>query len=388
MPPAWSIIEYPGRDGLMRLEPDWTRLVAAMPDAGFQHLHETHVAYLDKLPSEFGAFNCLALSDGTRIRAICPVEPQRLDVFRAFKSPVWGLPRGLGDMPRDVICPRDPEAEAAFFPCVARHLSRTRPQRSWLVLGRVLEGSVAWRCLQHIDARRYYSDRDDAAHIINSDQPFASLISKLSRKFRANVRASHNRLAKLPDVRFERTVDAACMDAAFERFLAVEASGWKGESGDRTAIAVKPKQLGFYRAWVAGLTVTGRCEFNELRSGDTCIASTFCIHVDEECAVVKIGYNERFAQVAPGHLVLERIFQQYCEDPSVKRISLVSAFAWNARWEPDVVGSYNVFLGIGGVGARVRVGLLRMSFRYWPVVKRLLQRSGAGVRIARRFARR
>ncbi|MGH7655335.1 MAG: GNAT family N-acetyltransferase [Gemmatimonadaceae bacterium] len=387
MTTAWSIVEYPGRDGLMRLEPDWTRLVSAMPDAGFQHLHESHVSYLDKLPSEFGAFNCLALSDGSRIRAICPVEPQRLDVFRAFKSPAWGLPLGLGDMPRDVICPADADAEAALLPCVAAHLRKTRPRYNWFVLGRVLEGSVAWRCLRAIDAGRYYADRDDAAHMIDCDQPFAGITSRLSRKFRANMRSAHNRLAKLPDVHFERTVDAACMDAAFDRFLKVEASGWKGEAGDRTAIAVKPKQLAFYRSWVAGLTASGCCEFNELRSGDTCVASTFCVHVDEECAVVKIGYDERFAQVAPGHLVLERIFQQYCDDPSAKRISLVSAFAWNARWEPEVVGSYNVYLGIGGWMARARVGLLRMSFRYWPLIKRWLQRSGAGGRIARRFAR-
>lgn len=387
MKPAWTIVEYAGRDGLMQLEPDWKRLVAAMPDAGYQHLYETHVSYLDKLPSEFGPFNCLALSDGTRIRAICPVEPQELDVFRAFKSPVWGLPRGLGDMPRDVICPADPEAEAALLPCVAAHLRTVRPQRGWFILGRVLEGSVAWRCLRAVNPRRYYADRDAAAHMIDCDRPFAALTSRLSRKFRANMRLAHNRLAKLPNVRFVRTVDAACAGAAFDRFLEVEASGWKGEAGDRTAVALKPKQLAFYRAWVAALVSSGRCEFNELRSGDTCVASTFCIHVEEECAVVKIGYDERFAQVAPGHLVLEQIFRQYCEDPSTKRINLVSAFAWNARWEPQVVGSYNVYLGVGGLAARARVGLLRMSFRYWPVMKRLLQRFSAGGRIVRRLAR-
>ncbi|MFI5233869.1 MAG: GNAT family N-acetyltransferase [Gemmatimonadales bacterium] len=385
---TWSIVEYAGRDGLMRLEADWARLVAAMPDAGYEHLHETHVAYLDRLPSEFGAFSCLALSDGTRIRAICPVEPQKVDVFRAFNSPVWGLPRGLGDMPRDLICPDDSDAESVLLPCVARHLSKAHPRRSWFVLGRVLEGSGAWRCLRAVDARRYYVDRDDAAHLVDCDRPFTEITSRLSRKFRANMRSAHNRLARLPGVSFVRTVDAACMDAAFERFLEVEASGWKGQSGDRTAVALKPKQLAFYRDWVAALTSSGRCEFNELRAGETCIASTFCIHVDEQCAVVKIGYDERFAQVAPGHLVLERIFQQYCEDPSAKRINLVSAFAWNARWEPEVVGSYNIYLGIGGLDARARVGLLRISFKCWPVVKRWLQRSGAGVRIARRLARR
>ena len=374
MTPAWTIIEYAGLDGLMRLRPDWMRLVAAMPDAGYEHLHETHVSFLEQLPSGFGAFNCLALSDGTRVRAICPVEPQLLPVFRFFKSPVWGLPKGLGDIPRDLICPPDSEAEAVLLTCVADHFRRSRSRRRWLVLTRVVEGSGAWRCLRGLDAKRYYADRDVPVHIIDCDLPFADFAARLSKKFRANLRLAHNRLAKLPDVSHSRTADAAGCDAAFDRFLKVEASGWKGETGSRTAIASKPKQAAFYSAWVASLGPTGRCEFNELLSADTCLASTLCVRVGEVYDVMKIGYDERFAHVAPGHLVFERIIQQCCDDPAIKRINLTSSFAWNRVWEPDVVPSYNVYVGIGGLAARVRVAFLRMSFRYWPVVKRLLQR--------------
>jgi hypothetical protein len=388
MTPAWTIVEYPGLDGLMRLEADWKRLVAAMPDAAYQHLHETHVAYLQKLPSDFGAFTYLALSDGTRVRAICPAEPQKFPVFRVFQSRIWELPRGLGDIPRDVICPPDPEAEAALLPCVAAHLGRKRPLRRWLVLTRVLESSAAWRCLQRTDAHRYYADHDNSAHIIDCDQSFDDLKAGLSKKFRANMRSAHNRLGKLPDVSFVRTTAAVGFESALDRFLKVEASGWKGENGSRTAIALQAKQIGFYPTWVELLAQTGHCEFNELRSGDTCITSTFCIRVGAEYSVMKIGYDERFAHVAPGHLILERIFQQCCADPQLKRISLISGFAWNAVWEPNVEASYNVYVGIGGLSGNARVALLRMSFKYWPVVKRLLQRAKAAAQTARRLGRR
>lgn len=387
MTPAWTIVEYTGRDGLVQLAPDWDRLVATMPNAGFQHLHETHLSYLDHLPSEFGAFTCLALRDGTRVRAICPVEPQRMAVFRLKQAPVWGLPHGLGDIVRDVICPPDREAEAALFPCVIEHLRRTRPRRGWFVLSRVLETSSAWRCLRAFDARRYHADRDDATHVVDCDRPFAEFTAKLSRKFRANLRAAHKHLASLPDVHFVRTTDPADLDAALDRFLQVEASGWKGEAGTKTAVVFKPKQLAFYRNWVAALGAAGRCEFNELRSGDTCIASTLCIRVGEEIAMLKIGYDERFANVRPGQLVLERIFQQSCEDPSIKRVSLVSCRDWHVVWEPRVVGCYNVYIGIGGWTARTRVALLQKSFRYWPVVKRWRQRFTTGGRVAQPAAK-
>ncbi len=385
MTPAWTIVEYAGHDGLVQLAPEWNRLVAAMPNAGFQHLYETHLNYLDHLASDLGAFTCLALSDGTRVRAICPVERQEMAVFRFKQAAIWGLPRGLGDIVRDVICPPDPEAEAALFPCVTEHLRRMR--RGWFVLSRVLETSSAWRCLRAFDARRYYADRDDATHIVDCDRPFAEFTAKLSRKFRANLRAAHKHLAPLPDVRFERTVDAAGLDAALDRFLQVEASGWKGEAGSKTAVAFKPKQLAFYKSWVAALGAAGRCEFNELRSGDTCFASTMCIRVGDETAMLKIGYDERFANVRPGQLVLERIFQQNCEDPSIRSVSLVSGRDWHLVWEPRVVGCYNVYIGIGGWTARARVAFLQRSFRYWPVVKRWLQRIRASGGAAQPAAR-
>ena len=385
MTPAWTIVEYSGRDGLMRLGPDWERLVAAMPNAGFQHLFETHLNYFDHLPGELGAFTCLALSDGTRIRAICPVEPQVLPIFRMFKSPVWGLPNGLGDIIRDVICPPDPEAEAALFPCVTEYVRRIRPGRRWLVLRRVQEGSGAWRCLCGLDAGRFHADHDDATHVVDCHRPFASLSSRLSRKFRANLRAAHRHLAALPDIRFERTTETAGLDSALSRFLQVEASGWKGR--ERTAVALKPKHLAFYRAWVAALGASGRCEFNEIRSADGCVASTLCIRVGGESAMLKIAYDERFANARPGHLVLERIFEQCCGDPGISRVSLVSCREWHLVWEPETVRSYNVYIGIGGRPARVRVALLRASFRYWPVVKRWLQRVGASGRVAPGFAK-
>jgi hypothetical protein len=51
------------------------------------------------------------------------------------------------------------------------------------------------------------------------------------------------------------------------------------------------------------------------------------------------------------------------------------------------VPCYNIYVGVGGWTARMRVALLRMSFRYWPVVKRWLQRSGGGGWIARRLSK-
>jgi hypothetical protein len=384
MKPVWSIIEYKGRDGLLRLSSEWTRLVSAMPDAGFQHLIETHFGHIDNFPSACGEVTYLALSDGVRVRAICPAELQP-GVILGRKHLVWGLPFGLGNVPRDVICPPDDDAELALFPSVLAYFRRARPRRMWFVPGHVLHGSAAWRCLRGLDARLYCIDWDGASQIIDCDRPFGELTSTLSRHFRQNLRTAHNRLEAIADFRFERAADPSSIAKAFEDFLKVESSGWKGHAGTRSAIALKPELLAFYRQLVASVRDTGRCEFVSLHTAGRCIASSLCIRVGHEHTVLKIGYDETYARVSPGQLLLEYVVKECCADPAIKRVNLVGDPAWSRVWGPEPVGSYNVYIATGGWAARALVSITRARFRYRPLLKRWLSRSRYGERVLQRL---
>lgn len=384
MKPVWTIVEYKGREGLLRLSADWTRLVSAMPDAGFQHLHETHVGYFDNYPSPFGDFTCLALSDGMRVRAIFPAEPQRTRIL-GRETLVWGLPIGLGDVPRDVICPPDDEAELAFFPCVVEYLSRAHPRRRWFVLTRVLEGSAAWRCLRALDARSYCTDWDGAAHIVDCDRPFDELTSTLSRKFRQNLRTAHGRLNATADHRFEHAADPARVATAFEDFLRVESSGWKGHDGTRTAVALRPSLLAFLRQFASLEYDAGRCELLSLHAAGRCIASTFCIRVGRELAVLKIAYDEEYARVSPGQVLMEYVLQESCADPAIEQVNFLGDAAWTRVWHPEPVGCHNAYVSDGDWAARRQVSILRARYRYGPAVKRWLLRSRYAARLVQRL---
>jgi hypothetical protein len=383
MKPVWSIIEYKGRDGLLQLLPEWTRLVSAMPDAGHTHLIETHLGYIDNYPSLSGEVTFLALSDGERVRAICPAELQPA-VILGSKQLIWGLPIGLGDVPRDVICPHD-DAELALFPSVLAHFRRIRPRRMWFVLGHVVHGSAAWRCLRGLDTRSYCIDWDGASQIIDCNRPYSEFVSTLSRHFRQNLRTARNRLEAVADFQFARAADPSSVATAFERFLEVESSGWKGQAGTRSAIAFRPDMLGYFRQLAASLGDTGRCEIVALHADGRCIASSFCIREGHEYTVLKIGYDERFARVSPGHLLFEQIMKQSCADPTITRVNLVGDAAWSRVWGPNAVACCNVNIATGGWAARALVSMIRARFRYGPLVKRLLSRSRYGQRIAQRL---
>ena len=138
---------------------------------------------------------------------------------------------------------------------------------------------------------------------------------------------------------------------------------------------MKPRLLAFYRALIALLGPAGFCEVNALHAEGRCIASQFCVRVDAEYAVLKIGFDERYARVAPGQLLLERTLQQCCGDPGIRRVNLISDATWHRDWRPDVVRSYAAYVGLGRWSGRPLVELLRARLVLGPRIRKLVSRS-------------
>lgn len=359
----WRIEAYVGAEGVGRLEAEWRRLVAALPEPGAEHLFEACVAYAAHVSRDPGAFLCLALSDGERVRAICPLEACTVSIL-GWRRRVWSLPCDLYDLLHDVLCPPD-DAERLLLAAVVDHLRARRPRRSWLVLDRIAERSAAWRCLHRLDAQRYCTDLLTHSDEFDCTRPFEELRGRLSRNFRGNLRKAANKLAALPDVRFENVTAPREKEQAFAAFLALEASGWKGAGGTRTAVQSNPRHEGFYRRLLAA----DACELNVLYAEGRCIAAQFCLRTGAEYAMLKIGYDEAYARVAPGQLLLQWTLERCCEDPAIRRLSLVSGEPWHASWATDPKPVHTAYIGLGGAGVWA-VALLRLRFRHGPRVKR------------------
>jgi hypothetical protein len=378
---AWNIVEYRGHGGLRQLEADWKHLLQAMPDRGPQHAWETSVAYFNHLSRAEDRFVCFALSDGRRVRAICPLEPATFTIL-GRPTRVWGLACDLFDLKRDVICPPD-DARRELLPSLVRHL-RCAPERpAWLVFDQVREDSVLWGCLRSLDTREYCADVVGASDIIDCQRTFEKTRAALSRNFRGNLRKARNKLTSLVDVRFVHASDPQALEREFERFLDVEASGWKGEGGTHGALRAKPTHVAFYRDLVATFRDGGQCEINALYAEGRCIASQLCARSGAEYTILKIGYDERYARVAPGQLLLERTLEYCCRDPQITRLSLVSGSAWHRDWRPNAVPVYCAHLALGRWLGPTLLGILRLRLRYGPRFKGWLLQSRIGARIVR-----
>jgi CelD/BcsL family acetyltransferase involved in cellulose biosynthesis len=135
----------------------------------------------------------------------------------------------------------------------------------------------------------------------------------LSAKKLKELRRQRNRLAEQHGaVRFEvaRSVDDVA--GAVEVFLALEASGWKGERG--TALRQDDGDLNFIRHATRGLAETGQCEIATLHAGDTPIAAAVVLRHQDRAFYFKLGIDERFAKFSPGVQLTLDLTRHLCAD--------------------------------------------------------------------------
>jgi Acetyltransferase (GNAT) domain len=368
---TWRITEHRGHEGLERLEDDWRRLYAAMSLRTSFHTYEAHLAFVDHLMAAPDRLRCLALSDGHQVRAICLLEA---NVDRTLGIPVrvWRVPQPSHNPLGDVICPED-DARRAFIPALVTHLRRSPEGRGLLVLGPLREDSVVREGLQRLNSWQRCTNPGQVEHLIDCAQPFGALTSRLSKNFRANLRKARHKLISLADVRFVTATEKEDLADEFEAFVDVEASGWKGETGTRTAIRCRENQPDFFRSLTALHSDDDRCEINALYAEGRCIASQFCMRTGIEYAILKIGYDEGYSRVAPGQLLLERTLEHCCEDPGIEQVSLVSDATWHRDWRPNSVALRQEYVAIGRLSGRVLIPLLRLRFGYARQVVRWLR---------------
>lgn len=364
--------EYTGPTALDRLEADWRRLYASMPLRSSAHLYEAHLAYYRHLMASPGSFRCLVLMDGDRVRAICPLVA-RGDTALGIPIPAWVIPRHLFTPMADAICPDD-DARRALLPAIVNHIKREHCRERLIILGPLPQRSVLWEGLGSLAPLTSFAHVVSAPFVFDCERSFSELTGRLSRHFRKQLRNCHNRLMSLGDVRFETAADDEALAAAFEAFLDVEASGWKGATGARTAIRFKPNQPAFFRDLASTYADGDGCEINTLHAEGRCIAAEFCMRTGEEYACVKIGYDERYARLSPGHLLHARTLERCCLDPGIKRYNQLSHAAWLEVWHPDRLVLQDVRVGLGRWSAVPLVALLRFRFGTGRTIVRWAQR--------------
>jgi len=97
--------------------------------------------------------------------------------------------------------------------------------------------------------------------------------------------------------------DESGSDAALDRFLELERSGWKGRGA--TALGSSPAHAGFFRDVCRAFAAHGRLQLLSLSAGDRTVAMKINLSAGEGAFCFKIAYDEQLARFSPG-IQLER----------------------------------------------------------------------------------
>jgi CelD/BcsL family acetyltransferase involved in cellulose biosynthesis len=172
--------------------------------------------------------------------------------------------------------------------------------------------------------------RRSAGSYIPTEGSIEDFRSGLSANFKGNLRKARNKLAQLPAVETAFVAGEQATEAGLDRFLSLEASGWKGEIG--TAIGVSPSLETFYRALCRGLAARGWLEWHELRSAGRLIAGHLAVRLGDSISLPKIAFDEDFARCAPGNLLMERCIERAFADDGIRQLNCLTDQFWHRNW--------------------------------------------------------
>jgi CelD/BcsL family acetyltransferase involved in cellulose biosynthesis len=326
---------YQGLDGFERLASKWRVLAETIPNVRFNQLPEWYRAYLTSLEADCNRVWFVAAYRDGKLAAIFPLQFQNVRVGM-LRLRILGLIEHDQMQLSDFVFAQRVENELVLDE-FAEWLRNQRIFR-WdeLRLRRVPEGSsIAYvartRLPRATTALRFY-----ASAYFSTDGTYEQATQGMTAKFKSNLRR-RNRIAEtIAPLRHQSYSTPQELDEAFEIFLDIEASGWKGEAGTSSAIRCQAALLAFFSNLMRGFGARHGCVINLLWHGDQAVAGQFCLRVGKTLNILKVGFSEAHSQFAPGVLMLERVVRQACEDPEVDIVHLVNRPHWAAFFKPQI----------------------------------------------------
>jgi CelD/BcsL family acetyltransferase involved in cellulose biosynthesis len=137
-----------------------------------------------------------------------------------------------------------------------------------------------------------------------------------ARKYK-ELRRIVRRLAEFGALMFTVASEPAAVAAALEDFLALEASGWKGQAG--TAADCDDELRGFVKNAIGALAVEHKVAINRILLDGCPIAAAITLRSGDNAWFWKIAYDETLARFAPGVILTASVTEQLAEDAAIAR---------------------------------------------------------------------
>jgi CelD/BcsL family acetyltransferase involved in cellulose biosynthesis len=222
-------------------------------------------------------------------------------------------------------------------------VDRLEPSRFCLTLGGVPDGSGSLRLLATgVPRSIVVPTRDGIGSFVPVRGTYRDFEARLSRNFVKNLKRWRNKLAKLPAVRARFLGREADPDAELARFMAIEASGWKGRAG--TALGCSAALIRFYSRLVHRLAERDWLEWHFLEADGRPIAGHLAVRMGRSLALWKVGYDESFAACAPGNMLFERCVERAFAKGDTDVINFLTDTPFTQNWRMERYAYHNLWI--------------------------------------------
>lgn len=315
-------------------------------------------AMIARVPS--GAAQVLVLEANSEPWAVVPAF-QSQETWDGIEVAVRGTPAVLDLDLSDVLLA--PSARtAAGFGLVMRELLDLRetdaarlirvPTRSHLELGiGQYPGSVSRR-----DAGR------NAWCDVSSPEALASLSKSQLRNVERLERRAEREFGA---VVVQSVTSAEDLSEAFERFLAIEDSGWKGVQGTGTSLLHDETLREFLRSAAERFAAVGRARIDFLSLGGRDAAVQLGFRTGDTWFLQKIGYHPDFKDVGPGAILLRNFLVQMTLDTEIREVNFMTDPRWADRWHFQTEACHDIIIH----GGTLRGHALAVSSRLRDVAR-------------------
>jgi Acetyltransferase (GNAT) domain len=290
-------IEWLGEpERFARLAADWDRMLPG--DARPFDLHAWYAAWFQAFGEPGCMRVCLAWR-GDRLEAAFPLvlRPRRsLAAMANVHSPVF---RPVG---------RSPQAVRAVVDA-ALALGTNNVDLCAIPLG---DDSLAvLREAADESGRRHAIGSQHVSPIVSTAGTYEDWRAGSRPRWGAPLERFRRKMLRDHDTELAIVAAPGDLDAELARGFAVEASGWKGESG--TAILSDERTITFYRAVAESFAERGELRLSRVVIDGQWAAFDLCLLHDDRLYLLKTGYDERFRRLAPGLVmrlsIVERCFE-------------------------------------------------------------------------------
>ncbi len=321
-----------GLPGLLSIRDDWTALLRRRSERiGYFHTPFLYECFLRSHPrwERSIVFGCVYRGD--QLAVVLPLTLSRMWVkgvplrqLRFVSEPEFHT--------CDAIV-ADREALDSGLRLICDELLKHRDFR-WdvLLLTRVPEDSPLRQAARqvHLPTSEMVDLQTRIIPVRESDVPLKNVSSNLKDKLRRGARD----LAKTGPVVHRTTPNDISMSEAFDIFVRLEASGWKGADGG--ALAQSDENRRFYELLATGKDEHLWARIHVLNCGDRPIAAAYMFECGRVCYYLRPSYDESVSAQSPGHLLLEQILNWAQRSGEFDHVNLLSDADWVHRWTPDV----------------------------------------------------